>query len=142
MKQTIIIPMIILSMIVTAFACRKKIGRETIQLQNNYYDTIYTFVAWSGMEHIYPDTTLPLNKPGMRFVPPNKKWAFIETGSGGNWSQIFLQLPSDTLSVYLFNADTLAVYNWPQIQKEYKILKRYDLSLEDLERGNFTITYP
>jgi hypothetical protein len=139
--KTKIITTISLSLIISAFNC-KKIGRETIQLQNNSLDTVYTFVAWNGMEHIYPDTTLPTMKPGMRFVPPEKKRVFIETGSGGNWDQVFFNLPSDTLSIYLFSADTLATYNWSEIHDKYLILKRYDLSLQDLKNSNFIITYP
>ena len=133
---------IILSLVITMSNCGKKTGREIIGLQNNYHDTIYVLAALPGMGHVYPDTVLPTNRPGMRYVPPGKKWVISETGMGGTWTSIFSNLPSDTLSIYLFDANTLSGYDWSQIRDGYIILKRYDLSLQDLKNRNFTITYP
>ena len=59
--------------ILTSVASCRKIGREVIGLKNNYTDTIFTIVAWAGMDHVYPDTTLPIKQPGMRYVPPGEK---------------------------------------------------------------------
>ena len=42
-------------------------------MKNNYTDTIFTIVTWAGMDHVYPDTTLPIKQPGMRYVPPGEK---------------------------------------------------------------------
>ena len=43
---------------------------------------------------------------------------------------------------YLFSRDTLETVSWEEVVKEYKVLARYDLTLEDLERLNWTIYYP
>ena len=133
-----------MTMVVSTTSCWKKISREGIYLQNNYDDTIFALVAWNGMEHIYPDTALPQTKPkfGTGEVPPGEKSTIKSTGMGGNWSDIINSLPADTLSIYLFAGKTLSTYNWSQIRDRYLILKRYDLSLQDLKIRNFTITYP
>jgi hypothetical protein len=34
--------------------------------------------------------------------------------------------------IYIFNQDTLNKYTWEEIQREYKVLQRYDLSSEDI----------
>ena len=94
--------------ILTSVASCRKIGREVIGLKNNYTDTIFTIVAWAGMDHVYPDTALPIKQPGMRNVPPGEKRVISETGMGGNWASIFSNLPSDTLSIYLFDSKTLS----------------------------------
>ncbi|MDR1272999.1 MAG: hypothetical protein LBK12_00465, partial [Odoribacteraceae bacterium] len=57
------------------------------------------------------------------------------------------QFPRDTASIYIFNQDTLNAYPWEEIQRDYKILQRYDLSLENFhelenEYGIPVITYP
>jgi hypothetical protein len=59
----------------------------------------------------------------------------------------FNNIPSDTLSVYYFHPDTVAKYSWEEIQQGYKVLQRYDLSLEDLiklknKSGVPVIPYP
>lgn len=59
-----------------------------------------------------------------------------------NWERFFQTLPYDTLSVFIFHTDTLNKYKWEEIRTGYKILKRYNLSLEDLKELDFTITYP
>ena len=58
------------------------------------------------------------------------------------WKDFFQALPEDTLSVFIFHTDTLNKYTWEEVRDNYMILKRYDLSLEDLEQLDFTITYP
>jgi hypothetical protein len=58
-----------------------------------------------------------------------------------------LDLPHDTLSIYFFSQDTLNKYSWEEIQRDYKILRRYDLSIEDIHKLHNeydipVITYP
>ena len=52
------------------------------------------------------------------------------------------ELTSDTLSIYVFNADTVDLQGWGYVRNGYKILKRYDLSLMDLKNKNFLVDYP
>ena len=52
-------------------------------------------------------------------------------------------LDKDIEMYYLFDIDTLKKYNWSEIAKGYKVLKRVDFDTwEDLEKCNFTISYP
>jgi len=55
------------------------------------------------------------------------------------WGDI---LPSDTISMYILSKDTIDKYSWDLIRSGNRILKRYDLSIKDLEKQNWTITYP
>jgi hypothetical protein len=48
----------------------------------------------------------------------------------------------DTLSVFIFDAQVLENTPWDTVKAKYIILKRYDLSLDDLNKLNWTITYP
>ena len=48
----------------------------------------------------------------------------------------------DSLFVYIFDAELIENTPWEVIAKDYLVLKRYDLTLEDLQRLNWKITYP
>lgn len=87
----------------------------------------------------YPDTTLPPSEPDLYKIEPNKQ---INLRSGFEWEKVIEEMPLDTLSIYVFDADTLNTYDWVQVKEGYKVLKRYDLSLDDLKQMNWTITYP
>ncbi len=54
----------------------------------------------------------------------------------------FKQLPHEILTIYIFHTDTLYKYSWEEIRERQMILRRYDLSLDDLRRMHFLITYP
>ncbi len=90
--------------------------------------------------HLYPDTLLPTDKILALKVEPN---GYGETDSySSKWEDRFKALPSDTLSIFVFDAQQLDTTSWTKMRDEYKILKRYDFSLRDLQRLDFTITYP
>ena len=88
----------------------------------------------------YPDTTIPDEENKLRGVPPKDRspYDFHER----RWSEIFDNLPADTLSIFIFQGDTLATFSWQEIRSGYKILKRHDLSRQDIERMNYTLVYP
>ena len=50
-------------------------------------------------------------------------------------------VPSGILMVYVFDAQTLDEQGWDYIKANDLVLKRYDLTLKDLENMNWTITY-
>ncbi len=50
--------------------------------------------------------------------------------------------PNVILMVFLLSKDTIEQVSWEQITADYLVLQRYDLTLEDLEASNWTITYP
>ena len=47
-----------------------------------------------------------------------------------------------TLIIFIFDADTIENVPWDTIVKNYYILKRYEVTEQDLENLNWTITYP
>jgi len=49
---------------------------------------------------------------------------------------------SDTVYVYVFDAAVVDNTPWEIVAEDYLVLKRYDLSLEDLQRLDWQITYP
>jgi hypothetical protein len=94
---------------------------------------------YNGM-NFYPDTSLPVSKPSLYIVRAHQS---LPNGVNyEDWSTMFNSLPTDTLSIYIFSADALDNSSWNDIKTGYKILRRYDLSLEDIKKLDNKIYYP
>ncbi len=87
----------------------------------------------------YPDTLIPDTYNKIRGVATGTKTPF---DSHDKWEEVFSKLPADTLSIFIFSADTISSYDWQIIRSNYKILKRYDISLDYLNNNKGIITYP
>jgi len=122
----------------------------------HHYMTIINnsdFVIYVSGSFLYPDTVdfatrdmnyipNPLLQPELNKVNPHSK----------NTDAIFLYedcletrikskiCPSDTMMVFLFREDSLKANDWKDAPNF--VLKRYDLTIEDLNALNWTITYP
>ena len=90
----------------------------------------------------YPDTTICFKKPYgyLAFIEPGE----IRTAHGQaryleDW---FYYFPNDTISVFLFDGETVENVPWETVVKEYLVLQRYDLSIEDMKKLDRTIHYP
>jgi hypothetical protein len=123
--------------------CEKAVmdKRYAVYIKNNAEHSIGAYFALGGkLGTLFPDTILPETKQYViTEIKPNTIYIY---DSGIKWEEIFLKLPKDTMSVYIFHTDTLYKYPWERIRDDYMILKRYDLSLEDLQDLNWAITYP
>lgn len=105
-----------------------------IWIKNESNQLVHFLVGYN-----YPDTTIPDAYNKRKGVSTNSKTSY---DSKEKWKDVFKALPSDTLSVFIFSIDDLNKYDWQTVRKEYKILKRYDVSLQDLERLEYLLTYP
>lgn len=130
----------LLILITLMSSCEVKMDNfELITLRNDSQSTINFHVASENSPVVYPDTLLPVNIGDISL--PNITGT-VFWGDSQKWEERIDLLPSDTLSIYFFHPDTLSTYSWDQIRSDYNILKRYDLSIEDLESLNFKVTYP
>jgi len=125
-----------------AFSCDKIIGdyEYDIRVINNTNHDIEA-VPGLGPDFMssYPDTAISELEPYFVHVHSHDH-NYI--GYREKWETVFPRLPADTLSIYIFSTDTLKAYPWSVVRSGYKILKRYDLSLKDLEKANWVIKYP
>lgn len=122
----------ILSIILISFGCEKPVDKVySIRVENSSNDTIQFYASY-----VYPDTTIVSEKPRLKLAYPNK---YGHIDSKEKWEDV---LPKDTLIVFIFSKDTVDAYSWEDLRTEYNVLKRYDLSISDLEAMNWTITYP
>lgn len=87
---------------------------------------------------VYPDTLIMESESYRRI----SSLSYITFDSWSTWEETIKKLPKDTLSIFIFHTDTLNKYSWEEVRDGYKILKRYDLSLEDIKSLNYKIPYP
>lgn len=110
---------------------------STLIIINNSAESVVEYREYSELE----DTTLQVSSPftsqkiinvseilpGARIEIPQESEAIKRLG---------------VMHLYLINKDTLEQAPWQRIRDEYLILRRYDLTLEDLEALDWTVEYP
>ena len=110
-----------------------------IEVVNDSSDEVMFFVASLGWENLYPDTLLPATELSFRSIASGRsstRYSDLE------WEEIIQELPADTLSVFILDPVVLENRAWEDVRDNYRVLKRYDLSITDLERLEFRVTYP
>jgi len=113
-----------------------------IDFYNNSGKPVCCYMPWEDGV-FYPDTLLPNITPtSYKPFPFKERWSVNFGNPGPNENQLFAKFPTDTMSIFFFDPDTLAKYEWATIREEYKILVRYDLSHNDLRKLDWRIYYP
>ena len=119
---------------------------KTISFMNNSESAVY--VIW---ESEYPDTlyfghfSSPALDPLLYKTLAKEQNTLAMSQGRDCWESIFeygVQIPSDTLMIYVFDAEVIETVPWSTVAHDYMVLKRYDFSLLDLQKMNWTVTYP
>ena len=113
---------------------------SVVTIRNNSSKDILHFVEY----RIPTDSTLPVNSifPTSENISITIIDANSERAYRDSWLRAFQDNPNKVLMLYLFSRDTIEQVSWEEIVEDYKILRRYDLSLEDLESMDWVIEYP
>ncbi len=110
--------------------------------KSNHSINVY-FNDDENYKSIYPDTIITdfRNRLGQKILSTEKK-TLISSSSSTLENMFEVSVPNDVLSLFIIHSDTLAKYPWETIRKNYNILKRYDLSIQDIQLLDFTVPYP
>lgn len=103
----------------------------------------YSFLPISGINgEFYPDTLLPIADIGFYSIRirPMEKHTYRTEFETKEIRPRFGE--KDSLMFFVFSVETLNKYSWEEIREGYMVLKRYDLSITDLDSLDWTITYP
>ena len=125
---------ILLSIFMALVACPEKSeknDKRAFRFSNNSDVDVYIYLGEVGRElggTLYPDTAIAELRCGIPF----KQREIRTYGYRG----------IDTMSLFIFDAGVFDAYSWDEIKNDYKILKRYDLSLQDIKKLNHIILYP
>lgn len=116
---------------------------QSIKINNNSeIDIAFYPYSFLPIGVLYPDTLLPKENIGRyckKIEPKHVSWyrpTLYEKDIREKYGE------ADTLIFFVFSVETLNKYSWEEIREDYKILKRYDLSIKDLDSLDWTITYP
>jgi len=91
----------------------------------------------------YPDTSVPQQNPFLNDT--QYELALVssnETKIEKNEFVKILNSSDRSMMLFIFSRDTIDQVPWPRIRDEYLVLRRYDLTLEDLETMDWTVKYP
>ena len=108
-----------------------------IKIKNNANHAIYFDVCYS-----LPNKEIPSTSPTSNVQKYKCNANDYKSFGTYSWSQLINNLPSKKIRLFIFHADTVETVDWEKIRKEYKVLKWYDLSVEDLEKMDWTVEYP
>jgi len=122
-------------------ACGKlKDNPRFIKLENNSHGIIHV-----DFQYNYPDTII-LDRALVDHIDtigPNKSIKVPTASKNRRWANhINDSNPQNVLMVFVYSLDTLKKYSWEEIQDDYKVLKRYDLTVNQIKQMDWTVTYP
>ena len=104
-----------------------------VWISNNSDQDITSYIACDiNCDRVYPDTTISLNCRSVNI----KSKAYFKYGFSTRMHTC------DTLSVYIFSTDTISKYGWEKVRDDYLILKRFDLSWDDIKRMEWEVSFP
>jgi len=111
---------------------------EKLIFNNNSDKTLSIYEARN-----YPDTMQIReeiqNMDNGEHIPSRKS---VHLGIAHDWEEYMKLLPSGIDMFYVVNDDTLKKFDILNIIRKNKIEKRFDLTLDDLKKSNWTITFP
>jgi len=132
---------IVLVSLASSCGKNKKEGDKLITVNNSDHKIMVI------IDFDYPDTTF-INSPQCfdcrRVVDPNSSYQhFFHPNNKYGWKdRISENNIHNTLTMFVIHGDTLLNNTFEEIQEEYNILRRYELTIEDLEAMNWKVTYP
>lgn len=91
---------------------------------------------------IYPDTSLPSKYPPQlgfyNISPSSESYLYLRKLP----EEIYDYYNTDTISIFVFSADSLCSLSWDYVASNYVILQRYDISLNDLDSIWEQLSFP
>ena len=114
-------------------SCHRDNEPRYFKFKNNSNTAIYY-----GLSYSYPDTDV--NK--IEDKPYSGKIASKVNPVDSKFITTAPLSVRPTMQLFIFNSNVIENIPWDSIVKHYMVLKRYQFTVSDMEKGNWTITYP
>lgn len=114
---------------------------RTLRIINNTDSALYYRVDQSN----YPDTTALLDIQLFNHSPTAEYYTILPNSTKeapSSWVSAYSGSQSGKFMYFLFNKADYDTLPLDSIRAKYLVLKRWDLSLEEMEGINWTLTYP
>ena len=136
----IIVIILLLQVITSSVTCKKGHGDDRLTVVNNSNKSIYVILQYN-----YPDTSI--NDESWTYLAYN--YLQVDSNSSKNlwnsldWEKVIRDKnASNTMMVFVFDLNNVINKPWMQIQADYDVLKRYDVTIDQLNALNWKVTYP
>lgn len=144
MKTTGSVLIVLLSGFLLSSKCYKDPGPlcTPLELDNKTDKSLYVLLSYD-----YPDTIMnfqnPLVNPYTIRINAHSKGRIKATPYLDCFDGHFDGFrPVEKISVFVFDAAVVDATPWNQVRQNYLVLKRYDLSKNDLINNNYNLTLP
>ena len=140
MKKLILISLIFIVVISTG--CPENFGEpdSRIIIDNNAQEEISYFYQINDKKDTLLENfpfALTSENTESRSIQPQNHDTLI-----GPFKAVLDENPENLLYLYLFSSEVIDTVPWDSIVSNYQILRRYDLTLDDLEAMSWTVEYP
>ncbi|AZA90787.1 Uncharacterised protein [Chryseobacterium nakagawai] len=139
--KNVILLLSTMMMLVSCVYSNTENSHQVITFVNKTHKTLYVLSSYE-----YPDTDVYKQSPDPKLGGYNKVEANQATqnvlSSKTSYENLYHSLiPSGVMMVYVFDGSTLETKGWDYVKANNLVLKRYDLTLQDLKNMNWVITY-
>jgi len=136
-KMKLIVVFSVFLIMLSACENNKDVVNRILINNNSSLEGLSFLVGSFGSDVIFPDTILPIENISIRNFARSTR-----IGNNADFIRIINELPKDTLSFYFFDPNVIENEGWEKVRDEYLVLRRYDLSEDDLRTLDFTVPFP
>jgi len=126
---------LVLTIFLMSGSCEKFADHSySIEIRNNSNQIIDVCAAY-----ILPDTLLPMEKPKLIEIQIGK---FEELYDRDVNDLKFIKFKTENLSIFVISKDTIDKHSWNEIRTHNNILKRYEITENELVDMGGSVVYP
>ncbi len=114
---------------------------DRLKLINNSDSKLFTYSGFSDIK----DTLITCDNcftQEVNWVESYGKDTLSIGVHGKLYDEYLIKNPNQIFRVFVFESDTIKKYGWEKAQKDYLILKRYDINLEYIKNNKWIIKCP
>ena len=104
-----------------------------ITIDNSTTKSIFTFYQLN-----FPDTNLQENTPFYKVALPQSV-TYLQ--SQEKWENVINSNSHNVITIFIMDYDSLQKYGWQTMRSQYKILDRFELTTDSLQKLQWTLTY-
>ena len=127
---------IFLAMIISG--CIDKFARHEygFRLLNNSNSRIEAYAVF-----IHPDTSISEAEPELSILDSGKSTFIFDNNTSEESLNRFFE-NDERITVFILSSDTLNKYGWDRVRDSYNILRRYEITTQELDDMGGDLVYP
>lgn len=120
--------------------CSKQNNSDYIKIINSSNQSIFADIQYNYPDTLIVDSDLNITDVTKEILSNSFTEITLYVAS---WEEIIKQRNSfETVTFFFISTDTIDKYSFDEVKKNYNILERRHLNIEELKRSNWTVIYP